>query len=57
MGRPRWTTEELRETTNKELILAVIVERKFNCTYLSPLYRRLTELGKWVLENVPNEDK
>ena len=48
----RWTMQELKETTNKTLILALISERKSSCTnYYSPLYKRLTELEKWVEQN------
>jgi len=49
----RWTIQELKETSNRKLILALISERKSFCTnYYSPLYKRLTELEKWVGQNI-----
>ena len=50
----RWTMKELKETSNKRLIQALISERKSSCTnYYSPLYKRLTELEQWVERNIP----
>ena len=50
----RWTMGELKEFSNKRLVKAIITERKSSCTnYYSPLYRRLTELEKWVEKNIP----
>lgn len=43
----RWTLKELKETSNKRLIQALISERKGDCTNIyAPLYKRLSELEK-----------
>ena len=52
----RWTIKELKETSNKRLIKAIISERQSTCSNpYSPLYRRLTELEKWVEKNIPED--
>lgn len=49
----RWTINELKEITDKKLILSLIAERKSNLTNIyAPLYRRLSELEKWVENNL-----
>ncbi len=54
--RFRWTIAELRETTNKKILQSLIVERKSFCTNCyAPLYKRLTELEKWVNLNIPDK--
>ncbi|KKN60887.1 hypothetical protein LCGC14_0527580 [marine sediment metagenome] len=47
----RWTIQELKEWSNKELIKAFLRERKSSCTNMySPLYKRLTKLEAQVDE-------
>jgi len=56
MSNYRWTIKELREISNKGLLLCLIAERQTTCTNpYSPLSRRLEELRGWVQANVPNE--
>lgn len=45
--RKRWTIEELREYGDKDFIVAVLTERRNDCTNTySPLYERLTATMK-----------
>jgi hypothetical protein len=41
----RWTTQELKEFSDLQIIRAVLAERRERCTSIySPLYKKLTEL-------------
>jgi len=43
MKRKRWTIKELENTSDKDLIITLLVERRDACTNVySPLYERLT---------------
>lgn len=48
----RWTIKELKEISNKRLIIALIAERKSELNGYCPLARKLDELGKWVERNI-----
>ncbi len=50
----RWTMKELKETSNKNLILAVISERQQDLNPYALLGKRLSELWKWVDKNIPD---
>lgn len=44
----RWTMKELKEVSNKRLIIALIAERRSELNVYCPLSKRLNELEKWV---------
>ena len=50
----RWTMKELKEITNKRLIIALIAERTSELNGYCPLAQRLNELNKWVEMNLPD---
>jgi len=54
----RYTIQDLKEMSDKELILSIIQERKGQCTnYHSPLYERLTKLYQSVKDDeISNND-
>ena len=51
----RYTIKELKEISHKQLILALINERKERLTNnYSPLNKRLSDLYKWVENEIPS---
>jgi hypothetical protein len=53
----RYTIKELREYSNKQLILAIIRERQNDCTNpYAPLSERLERLTKWVEKNLSDKE-
>ncbi len=48
----RWTKKELKETSNKNLLLALISERQQDLNPYAPLGKRLSELWQWVDKNI-----
>ena len=56
--RFRWTVNGLKHVSNKKLIETLITERKSDCTNVyAPLYKRLSELERWVEKEVKNESE
>lgn len=53
--RFRYTIKELDEFSNKRMIKALITERLADLNPYAPLARRLTDLNKWVDENVEED--
>ncbi len=48
----KWTIKQLNEFTNKRIIIALINERKSELNPYAPLAVRLTELARWVENNI-----
>jgi len=47
-----WTIKELKEISNKRLIIALIAERQSTLAPYSPLAQRLKNLTGWVENNI-----
>jgi len=52
--RFRYTTKELTEWTDNELLYRLVIERQSDCTNVySPLYKRLAEIKQKLKKKMP----